>query len=78
MSYARLLSDQLTTLGSFVLREGTVVWVPEPGTHRSYVEDNTMRALVDNSELEWLPPPTAWERLGKTPRLMGLGWKHLP
>lgn len=56
---------------SRLLFEGTVVTVPEPGKHRSYVVDGPYRALVDNAELEWLPEParpSRWEVLG------GPGW----
>jgi len=58
---------------SRLLLEGTVVNVPKPGTQRSYVMalNGSLRALVDNAELEWLPEParpSVWELLG------GPGW----
>ena len=50
------------TLGGFTLLAGQRVWVPEPGTYRSYVEAQSVIQLVDNDQLDW-ERPSAWERL---------------
>jgi hypothetical protein len=70
---ARLLNDAMAApakgpeRGELVegrtLVRGTVVHVPKPGAQRSYVYAHGLRALVDNDQLEWPTPPSAWERL---------------
>ena len=32
------------------------MWVPEPGTYRSYVEAQSVIQLVDNDQLDWERP----------------------
>ena len=74
--YARLRSDQLTDparaiLGDYVLHEGTIVWVPSPGTYRSHVEVHieaeSFIQLVDNDQLDWRGP-------SRPELLTGLDW----
>lgn len=79
MYTARLLSDQMASppkapergevVGAHTLVRGTVVDVPKRGGYRSYVYAHGLRALVDNDQLEWPTPPSAWERLAGEPEL---------